>query len=100
MCVKRRLACAVAEPVHLLLCRYHAVLFPITAYICNTLPESSRASTSTELFFEDFDKLPPEEVAKICEWLTDKVDGFSAKTKQAANELEEEEVRELDQGLG
>ncbi len=54
------------------------------------LPEGGRESSRTELFFEDLEKLPPEEVARICEWLTEKVDGFSAKIKPEAKEAEEE----------
>lgn len=53
------------------------------------LPEGSRDSSRAELFFEDLDKLVPEDVARICEWLTEKVDGFSAKLKPEAKEIQE-----------
>ncbi|KAK9824008.1 hypothetical protein WJX72_006929 [[Myrmecia] bisecta] len=78
---------------------YHAVLIPITSFVCEMLLETMRDSTRTELFFEDLEKLPPDEVARICEWLTEKVDSF-------ANELQPEdqdgleEVQEQKQGIG
>ena len=72
------------------LCRYHAVLYPITSFVCEMLPEKVRESTPRELFFEDLDRLAPEDVARICEWLTEKVDSFSAKIKPEAKEVEEE----------
>ena len=53
------------------------MLFPVTSFVCETLPEGSRESSRTELFFEDLEKLPPEEVARICEWLTEKVSVMS-----------------------
>ena len=54
------------------------------------LPEQMRESTRTELFFDDLEKLPSMEVARICEWLTEKVDGFSSKTRAEPKEAEEE----------
>ena len=54
------------------------------------LPEQMRESTRTELFFDDLEKLPTMEVARICEWLTEKVDGFSSKTRAEPKEAEEE----------
>lgn len=71
------------------MCRYHAVLFPVTGFVCEMLPEGSRDSGRAELFFEDLEKLVPEDVARICEWLTEKVDGFSAKLKPEAKEIQE-----------
>ncbi|KAK9841198.1 hypothetical protein WJX74_001758 [Apatococcus lobatus] len=76
---------------------YHAVLYPITSFVCEMLPEKVRESTPRELFFEDLDRLAPEDVARICEWLTEKVDSFSAKIKPEAKEVEEEEEEE---GIG
>jgi hypothetical protein len=59
--------------------------------VCELLPEgASRQSSRTELFFEDLEKLPGEEVARIQEWLMEKVDGFSSKLKAEAKELEQE----------
>lgn len=46
-----------------------------------------------ELSFEDLDKLMPDDVAHILEWLTEKVDALSTKLKV---ELKEEEVRPFD----
>ena len=68
------------------------MLYPITSYVCETLPEKVRESTPRELFFEDLDRLVPEDVARICEWLTEKVDSFSAKIKPEAKEVEEEVI--------
>ena len=71
----------------LTLCRYHSILFPVTAFVCEMLPEGSRESSRAELFFEDLEKMAPSDVARICEWLTERVDSFSAKLKPEAKEL-------------
>jgi hypothetical protein len=72
-------------------CSYQSVLYPVTAFVCELLPENMRESSRTELFYEDLEKLPPEDVAIICEWLTEKVDGFSSRLKPEPKD--EEEVR-------
>ena len=72
------------------LCRYHAVLFPITTYICEILEENNRDTNLMDLSYEDLEKLHGDEVARICEWLTEKVDGFSSKVKPEAKDVEEE----------
>ena len=66
------------------------MLYPVTHFVCDMLPEQMRESTRTELFFDDMEKLPSMEVARICEWLTEKVDGFSSKTRAEPKEAEEE----------
>lgn len=38
---------------------YHLVLYPLTTYLAELLPEGARDSSRTELFYEDLDKLPP-----------------------------------------
>ncbi|KAL3153768.1 hypothetical protein ABBQ32_013356 [Trebouxia sp. C0010 RCD-2024] len=76
---------------------YNAVLYPVTHFVCEMLPEQMRESTRTELFFDDLEKLPSMEVARICEWLTEKVDGFSSKTRAEPKDAEEEEEEE---GIG
>ncbi|KAL0025091.1 hypothetical protein WJX79_008079 [Trebouxia sp. C0005] len=76
---------------------YNAVLYPVTHFVCEMLPEQMRESTRTELFFDDLEKLPSMEVSRICEWLTEKVDGFSSKTRAEPKEAEEEEEEE---GIG
>lgn len=43
-----------------------------------------------DLCYEDLEKLHPDEVARICEWVTEKVDGFSSKIKPEAKDVEEE----------
>ena len=43
-------------------CRYHNVLFPVTNYVCELLPDTARDSSRLELYYEDLDKLQPEEV--------------------------------------
>lgn len=45
-----------------------------------------------DLCYEDLEKLHQEEVARICEWLTEKVDGFSSKVKPEAKDVEEEVI--------
>ena len=66
------------------------MLYPVTHFVCEMLPEQMRESTRTELFFDDLEKLPSMEVSRICEWLTEKVDGFSSKTRAEPKEAEEE----------
>lgn len=49
-------------------CRYQLVLFPVTNFVCELLNSSvGRESNRTELFYDDLEKLPQEEVARICE---------------------------------
>lgn len=69
---------------------YHAVLFPVTACVMEALPEASRETRANELYFEDLEKMAPEDVARIAEWLTEKVDAFSSKVKPEAKDVEEE----------
>jgi hypothetical protein len=53
--------------------RYTAVVNSVTSFICEVLPESVRDTKPGELAYEDLEKLQPEEVLRLCEWLTDKV---------------------------
>lgn len=69
---------------------YHAVLFPVTACVIEALPEASRETRANELYFEDLEKMAPEDVARIAEWLTEKVDAFSSKVKPEAKDVEDE----------
>ncbi len=46
---------------------------PVTAFMCEVLPEGVRDTKPGELAYEDLEKLQPEEVMRVCEWLTDKV---------------------------
>ncbi len=69
---------------------YHAVLFPVTSFVMETLPEGSRETRANELYFEDLEKMNPDDVTRIAEWLTEKVDAFSSKVKPEAKDLEEE----------
>ena len=54
-------------------CRFSAVVAPVTNYIMEVLPEGTRDTKPMELAYEDLEKLSGEEVMRICEWLTDKV---------------------------
>lgn len=40
---------------------YHHVLHPVTACVCDALPEGSRQTTRSELHYEDLEKLAPGE---------------------------------------
>ncbi|BDA41097.1 probable inactive ubiquitin carboxyl-terminal hydrolase 54 at C-terminar half [Coccomyxa sp. Obi] len=75
---------------------YNAVIQPVTQYIMEVLPEGARDTKPSELAYEDLEKMPPEDIMRICEWLTDKVDGFSARIKPEPKEVEEEE----EEGIG
>ena len=74
----------------LLICRYRSVLFPITKAICELLDPQQRETKCNELIYDDFEKMHPDDVARFCEWLTEKVDGYSSKIKLEAKDLEEE----------
>ena len=71
-------------------CRYHNVLFPVTNYVCELLPDTARDSSRVELYYEDLDKLQPEDVAHICEWLTEKVDSYSSRLHPEPKDVAEE----------
>lgn len=49
-----------------------------------------RDTTLTDLRYEDLEKVPPEDVTHIAEWLTEKVDALSSRLKA---EQREDEVR-------
>jgi hypothetical protein len=46
-------------------------------------------TTQSELSFEDIDKVLPDDVAHILEWLTEKVDALSTKLKAEPKDAEE-----------
>lgn len=54
-------------------CRYNAVIQPVTQYIMEVLPDGARDTKPGELAYEDLEKMAPEDIMRICEWLTDKV---------------------------
>ena len=66
------------------------MLFPITKAICELLDPQQRETKCNELIYDDFEKMHPDDVARFCEWLTEKVDGYSSKIKLEAKDLEEE----------
>ena len=47
-------------------------MHPVCALICDILPEGQRETTPSEIHFEDLEKLPVDDVARISEWLTEK----------------------------
>ena len=49
-----------------------------------------RETTVDDFRYEDLERLPPEELARITEWLTEKVDALSTRLKA---EPKEDEVR-------
>lgn len=73
---------------------FHHILHPVTAFICEVLPEGSRRTTRAELAYEDLESLPPEDVARACDWVLEKVDSISGKLKPEAKELELEDDEE------
>jgi hypothetical protein len=52
--------------------------------------EDMRETSLSELHYEDLEKLPPDEVTRVAEWLTEKVDALSSRLKA---EQREDEVR-------
>ena len=75
---------------------YHAFLFPVTEFVCARLPANARESSREELFFEDLEKLPVEDVTRISEFLTEKIDGLSARMKPDPNEEDTDD----EEGMG
>ncbi|KAL6765006.1 hypothetical protein V8C86DRAFT_2467238 [Haematococcus lacustris] len=71
------------------------VLLPLTSYIMEILPEEQRDTTKGDLGFEDFEKILPDDLSHIVEWLTEKVDALSTRLKaepaKPGEELEDEE---------
>ncbi len=53
--------------------RYMAVVHPVTNFICEVLPEGVRETKPGELVYEDLEKLQPEDIVRLSEWLIDKV---------------------------
>ena len=47
-------------------------MHPVCALICDILPEGQRETTPSEIHFEDLERLPVDDVARISEWLTEK----------------------------
>ena len=85
---------------------YHAFLFPVTEFVCEKIDPANRESSREELFFEDLEKLSLEDVQRICEFLTEKIDGLSSRMKpgdsneertKSSDDLCEEEEEE---GMG
>lgn len=73
-----------------MLCRFSAVLDQATHFVCDILPAQMRESTHEKLSYSDLEKLPPMELARICEWLTEKVHNFSSKIRAKPKDAEEE----------
>ena len=73
-----------------LCCRVRTIQEPVTAFICEMLPEHMRETSRMELLYEDIEKLPVSEIARIAEWLTEKVDSLTTKTRAEPKEAEEE----------
>ncbi|WIA33521.1 hypothetical protein OEZ86_006646 [Tetradesmus obliquus] len=70
---------------------YQSLLRPITSFVCEMLPEDMRETSPAELHYEDLEKLPPDDVTRVAEWLTEKVDALSSRLKAEQREDEEEE---------
>ncbi len=43
------------------------MLFPVTSFICDTIPVNARKTTTGELFYTDVEQLAPQEVAQLYE---------------------------------
>jgi hypothetical protein len=55
-----------------------------------------RETSLSELHYEDLEKLPPDDVTRVAEWLTEKVDALSSRLKA---EQREDEVRPAAAGV-
>ncbi|GFR52505.1 hypothetical protein Agub_g15080 [Astrephomene gubernaculifera] len=74
---------------------YHSLLTPITTYVMEILPEGHRETTKLELSFEDLENLLADDVSRIVEWLTEKVDALSTKLKPEHKDDDEEEEENM-----
>jgi hypothetical protein len=61
-----------------------------TVCCCFPQQEEMRETTADDFRYEDLERLPTEELARITEWLTEKVDALSTRLKA---EPKEDEVR-------
>eukprot|EP00210_Caulerpa_lentillifera_P004712 g4496.t1 len=79
-------------------CLYQMILIPVAEFVCSLLSTQTRKTTKSELFFEDLEKLTPEDVARLYEWLTEKVDGLCSRLKPDPKEEDpdEEAVGDID----
>jgi hypothetical protein len=59
------------------------------------LQDEMRETTLSELHYEDLEKLPADDVTRVAEWLTEKVDALSSRLKA---EQREDEVRPAARG--
>jgi hypothetical protein len=62
---------------------------PCCVVLC-AVQEDMRETSLSELHYEDLEKLPPDDVTRVAEWLTEKVDALSSRLKA---EQREDEVR-------
>jgi len=65
---------------------YLSLLRPIIGYVQDILPEDMRETNGNEFYFEDLEKLSGDDVARISEWLTEKVDALSTRLKAEPKE--------------
>eukprot|EP00884_Botryococcus_braunii_P009363 jgi/Botrbrau1/18428/Bobra.0072s0020.2 len=81
---------------------YQSVLLPVTSFICEILKHPGRESSRTDVHYDDFEKLPQDEVSRICEWMTEKIDGFATKLKAEPKDVDEQHQQDQqeEEGIG
>ncbi|KAL0047720.1 hypothetical protein WJX82_010297 [Trebouxia sp. C0006] len=71
------------------ICLYDSIVQPAAQYVCNMLEEGlCPGSTNTDLCFADLSKLPEEEIAKLCAWMTDKVEAIASGHAQVLMQID------------
>lgn len=69
---------------------YHHVLHPVCAYVCEALLNDARKSTLTELHYEDLEHVMPDDIARLFDFIVEKVDAFTSRLKPDPKDLEAE----------
>ncbi len=71
------------------MCRFDSIVQPAAQYVCNMLDEGlCPGSTNTDLCFADLSKLPEKEIAKLCAWMTDKVEAIASGHAQVLMQID------------
>ncbi len=62
---------------------------PAAYYVCNMLDDGlCPGSTEEDLCFADLSKLPEKELAKLCAWMTEKVDAIASGHAQVLMQID------------
>lgn len=69
-------------------CLSETVLTPVIEFVCKVIPFKDRKTTKKELVLSDLENMSQEDIVKLYEWLTEKVDSLSSKLKPDSKDEE------------